>query len=200
MVLTPDLKNGKLTPENWVDDYGDYLYHFALSRTRDPAVSEDLVQETFLAALKAKGKFESRSKEKTWLTGILKHKVADHYRKKSRDRVYDNFESFETTIEGLFDENGHWKEKPTAWPANPQELYEQKAFLAVLFGCLSGISERLATAFTLREMNGSSTEEICKLLDITTTNCWVMLHRARSLVRLCLEKNWFQSIRSENEK
>jgi len=199
MALSPDVENRKQDPERWVDDYGDYLYYFALSRTRDPAVAEDLVQETFLAALRAMGKFQSRSKEKTWLTGILKHKVADHYRKKSRERIHDNFESFEKTIDSLFDEKGHWKEKPIKWPDNPQEIYEQKAFLDAVYSCLSGLSDRLATAFTLREIDGSSTEEICKLLNITATNCWVMLHRARSLIRLCLEKSWFKPTHSEND-
>ncbi len=187
-----------INPETWVDHYGDYLYRFALSRVRDPSAAEDLVQETFLAALSARKNFASRSSEKTWLTGILKHKVVDHFRKKAKEPSGDNIMSGTEALDKLFDQKGQWKIKPAKWDADPMKLYEQREFMKVLNDCLSGLSSRMASVFILREMIGETTEEICKVLDISATNCWVILHRARGYLRHCLEINWFTSMSTED--
>jgi len=102
-------------PETWVDQYGDYLYRFALSRLRDRAAAEDLVQETFLAALHARENFKGRSSVTTWLAGILKHKIIDHFRKESREQPVEDVEPFTPTFDDLFDEKGKWKIGPSKW-------------------------------------------------------------------------------------
>ena len=179
-----------LDPETWVDQYGDYLYRYAISRIHDSAVAEDLVQETFLAALNAKEGFEGRSTEKTWLTGILKYKIIDHIRKISRERPTDNIESSADAMHEHFDEKGGWKVGPAKWSVNPRELLEQKEFWKVFYRCLSKLSGRLAQVFAFRELEGLSSEEIRKILNISATNSYVMLYRARMRMRDCLEVNW----------
>ena len=177
-------------PETWVDRYGDYLYTYANRRTQDETVAEDLVQETFLAALGARAKFQGRSSEKTWLTSILKHKIMDHYRKQYREVPHDDIEMKADELDDLFDEKGHWKVGPAKWVANPQIHYEQKKFMEALGHCLKTPPKRLSEAFTLRELDGMSTKEICKVLNVSETNLWVMLHRARLYIRKCLEQSW----------
>ena len=185
--------NRVLDPETWVDRYGDYLYRQALSRIQDPTVAEDLVQETFVAALHARENFQGRSSEKTWLTAILRHKAIDYIRKKSKEKPVEDTEYLTGSMDELFDEKGDWKIKPAKWAYSPTELYEQKEFWKTLTQCLSQLTSRLSRAFTLREMDGLSTEEICKFLNVTATNLWVMLYRARMYMRRCLEINWFGS-------
>lgn len=179
-----------LDPEGWVDQYGDYLYRYAIARIHEPAVAEDLVQETLLAALQGKEGFKGRSSEKTWLTGILKYKIVDYIRKKSREQPTDNIELAADAMHEHFDEKGGWKVGPAKWTVNPKELLEQKEFWKVFYSCLSKLSGRLAKAFTLRELDGLSSQEIREILNISATNSYVMLYRARMRMRDCLEVNW----------
>ena len=185
----PDIA-GIDNPESWVDSYGDFLYRFALSRVKDPSVAEDLVQETFLAALRARENFKGQSTARTWMIAILKHKIVDHIRKKIREPSTDKIESLSDASDPDFDERGHWQKPPGKWAVNPVKLYEQKEFVDVLYRCLAELPERLAEAFIKREMEGLSTAEICKALDITATNSWVMLYRARMSLRRCLDNKW----------
>ncbi len=178
-------------PSLWVDRYGDYLYGFALRRIPDPTTAQDLVQETFLAALKSKANFKGHSSRKTWMIGILKHKLIDHLRKKYRETTWEDPDAALKNEDQLFDANGKWDVKPAKWAANPQDLYEQKAFMEAVLLCIHALPRRLGDAFTLRELEGSTTDQICKILGISATNCYVMLHRARSMIRRCLEKSWF---------
>ena len=180
-------------PELWVDSYGDFLYRFALSRVKDPSIAEDLVQETFLAALRARESFKGQSAGRTWLTAILKHKIVDHIRKKIREPSTDKIESLTDMSDSDFDERGEWNIRPGKWSVNPGNLYEQKEFLDVLYRCLAELPERLAEAFIKREMDGLSTAEVCKALGITATNSWVMLYRARMSLRRCLENKWLSA-------
>lgn len=177
-------------PESWVENYGDFLYRFALSRVKDPAVAEDLVQETFLAALRARENFKGRSAGRTWLIAILKHKIVDYIRKKIREPSTDKIETLSDSAESDFDARGEWQIRPSKWAINPGKIYEQKEFMDVLYRCLAELPSRLAQAFMLREIDGLGTEEICKELDITATNSWVMLYRARMSLRHCLESKW----------
>jgi RNA polymerase sigma-70 factor (ECF subfamily) len=185
-------------PGRWLDDHGDYLFKYAVFRLRDDTAAEDAVQETFLAALKAYEKFEGRGSERTWLVGILKHKVVDHFRRAVREtplgeeseEASDHREFFERADEW----KGHWNNDyaPTDWHATPAELMERSDFWKVFSHCLSPLPQRTANAFTLREVDGHTSEEICEILSISVNNLWVMLHRARLQLRDCLEMNWFK--------
>ena len=185
-------------PESWVDQYGDFLYHFTLSRIKDPSIAEDLVQETFLAALKARKNFQGRSTARTWLIAILKHKIVDHIRKQVREHTSDKVESMLNTaandpVDSSFNDEGDWRIRPSKWAIDPMKLYEQKEFMDILYQCLGELPERQAEAFMMREIDGFSTEEICKVLNISATNSWVMLYRARMWLRRCLENSWLST-------
>ena len=185
-------------PESWVDQYGDFLYHFTLSRIKDPSIAEDLVQETFLAALKARKNFQGRSTARTWLIAILKHKIVDHIRKQVREHTSDKVESMLNTaandpVDSSFNDEGAWRIRPSKWAIDPMKLYEQKEFMDILYQCLGELPERQAEAFMMREIDGFSTEEICKVLNISATNSWVMLYRARMWLRRCLENSWLST-------
>jgi RNA polymerase sigma-70 factor (ECF subfamily) len=181
-------------PERWVDEHGDALYRFALTHVRDAAVAQDLVQEAFLAALRARAGFAGRSSERTWLIGILKHKIADHLRQLSRERRALE-ESQTDAGASPFDKRGHWRIQeglgPRDWGRDAGKALEASEFWRTLERCLNDLSTRVAEAFILRELDALSTDEICKVLNVTATNLWVMLHRARTQLRRCLELNWF---------
>jgi RNA polymerase sigma-70 factor (ECF subfamily) len=179
-------------PAEWIDRYGDHLFRYAMLRLRDRSTAEDLVQETFLAALKNRASFSGNSSESTWLVGILKHKIIDHFRRHAREAPLKDDALRELPDPSFFDGSGHWTTGPTAWGGNPADLYREKRFLDQFMKCLSGLSPNHANAFTLREIEGADTGEICKVLNVTETNLWVILHRARMLLRRCLEANWFE--------
>jgi len=182
-------------PATWVDRHGDSLYRFALSRVRDPAVAEEVVQETFVSALQARGRFSGQSSERTWLVGILKHKIIDHFRRQRREQPVEDVEALTDELDALFDASGHWKMHegagPIEWGTDAETLLAQQEFLEVLERCLMKLPQRLAQAFSLRELEELTTKEICQALQISPTNLWVILHRARRQLRQCLEVNWF---------
>lgn len=185
-------------PNIWVDQHGDYLFKYAMFRLRDASAAEDVLQETFLAALKGYERFEGRGSERTWLVGILKHKITDHFRRSTReaplgqdDEDAPDHAEFFTRTDGW---ENHWNVNfaPTEWHASPAQLVEQEDFWRVFHDCLSPLPKRTASAFALREVDGLTSEEICEALGITVNNLWVMLHRARLHLRNCLERNWFK--------
>lgn len=169
-----------------------YLVKFASLQLRQREAAEDAVQETLLAALGAEASFAGRADLRTWLTGILKHKIVDVIRRQSRERPAADLdaEGEPAEFDGLFDRRGHWEETPDAWE-QPEGALGQKQFLAALEACLRALPERTARVFMMREHLGMETSEICKELGITATHCWVLLHRARMALRLCLDTNWF---------
>lgn len=178
-------------PSAWVDRYGDYLFRYAMLRLRNRTAAEDLVQETFLAALKDHGSFSGISSESTWLVGILKHKIADHFRRQGREVPLGDDDLRERPDPSPFDGSGHWTSGPADWGGDPADLYRERKFIEQFTECLSGLSPSQAKAFTLREIEGADTGEICKVLNVTETNLWVILHRARMQLRRCLETRWF---------
>ena len=186
--------NGTLDASVLVEQQGDFLYRFAMFRVRDESVAEDLVQETFLAALQGIDKFSGKSSERTWLTGILKHKIIDHFRKMNRYVSIDS-NNDDSADENFFQTDGHWQSEqaPTEWNASPSALVENKEFWQILNRGLSSLPPRIAAAFTLREIDGLSSEEVCRVLDISPNNLWVMLHRARTQLRRDMEINFFNS-------
>ena len=187
-------KPKNINAEKWLEEHGDYLFRYAIVRVNDTALAEDLVQDTFLSALKAYDRFDHRSSERTWFVSILKNKIIDHYRKASRKEVKFDFDA-ETDPSQDFEQNGFWKldRAPSEWHEDPEQALEQKDFLRILRKCLELLPSRLAHIFILRQMDGMESKEICKELEITPSNLWVMLHRARSQLRRCLDKNWFGS-------
>lgn len=185
--------------ELWVDKYGDILYRYALSRLYNHAASEDVVQETFLAAIRAEQGFSGRSSIRTWLIGILKHKIVDLIRKESREQGLEDIEAIDSQEEVFFDRKGRWRAAPADWQINPGKMLEQKEFMDVLTRCLEHLPDRLRRIFVLRELENQKTEEICKDLAISATNLWVMLYRGRMRLRNCLSKNWFDATDKEGE-
>lgn len=172
-----------------------YLLRFALLQLRDPQLAEDAVQETLLAALGGRGGFEGRSSLRTWLTGILKHKIADIQRRQARelplaDALGGEDERGDDQLDALFRPDAHWAFPPRDW-GDPERSLENRRFWEAFELCAKALSANAARVFMLREVQGLSTEEICKDLGITPTNCWVLLHRARMALRLCLEEKWF---------
>jgi RNA polymerase sigma-70 factor (ECF subfamily) len=191
-------------PEFWVEKYADVLFGFAANRVRDPAIAQDLVQETFLAAMKARQSFRGRSTERAWLFGILRHKLVDFYRQQGRELQFADLESLPEE-QGAFCATGMRKDgwlkglAPKAWET-PEEALVSKEFQEVLKGCLSKLPERLAQVFMLRELDGADPEEICMDLDVSPNNLWVMLHRARMGLRRCLELHWFATKQRDEMK
>lgn len=186
-----DMAEEMTDPAVWVDEYGDYLYRYALMRVRKQDVAEELVQETFLAALRSRTNFSGKSTVRTWLVGILKHKVVDQFRRSVRERPVSEITGEDQSDQDIFDANGMWKRKPGDWNLKPEEMYENKEFWAVLNQCISKLPERMAEVFTLREFEELSTAELCNILEVTATNLGVILHRSRNRLRKCLEINWF---------
>ena len=185
-------------PEDWprrVAGERDYLLRYARLQLRDREAAEDVVQETLAAALAGRGGFGGRSSLRTWLTGILKHKIIDVIRRSSREtHVGEGVVDDEALDDALFDESGHWREPPQAWDS-PDAALERGEFMAVLELCLGQLPAKTAQVFMMREHIGCETDEICKELGIRPTHCWVLLHRARMALRLCLENRWFGPIR-----
>lgn len=190
-----------LNPGDWLNDHGDYLFRYAGLRVRDGAIAEDLLQETLLAAMSGYQRHEGRGSERTWLVGIMRHKILDYFRKLARTPEFQicNYENddesnwFET--EGAW--RGHWREDqaPLNWPLDAATLLESSEFWATFERCLSRLSPQMATAFTLREIEGMSSEEICEILNVTPNNLWVILHRSRARLRQLLEREWFRNFK-----
>ncbi|HWU82138.1 MAG TPA: sigma-70 family RNA polymerase sigma factor [Methylophilaceae bacterium] len=180
------------TPHDWLNEHGDYLYRFAMARLRNPDQAEDVVQETLLAAIQSQS-FAGQSAPRTWLVGILKHKIVDLIRRQVREQPVEGLGEDlpdDPGMDEFFEQDGrHWDDKPQAWDM-PDNALEQKQFLGVLQECLDRLPAKLASLFMLREVQEEDNEKICKELDITPTNAWVMLYRARMGLRKCLELNW----------
>ncbi len=180
-----------IDPINWLDEHGDALYAFALMRVREPSQAEDLVQETLLAALGTVENFKGESTERTWLTGILKHKVLDHLRRSGREKPLTDEDEASMEKASMFDETGQWTIKPGDW-AEPERSLEQEQFWNIMSNCVENLPEKLRTLYILREFDGNETDVLLETLNISSkNNLWVMLSRARLQLRHCLETNWF---------
>lgn len=182
-------------PATWVDDYGDYLYRFALSRVSDPALAKDLVQDTLLAGLRSLDRFRGEASVKTWLSGIMKNKVIDHYRKSGREVLLEDLGRADDDAGGFNPLNGHWlvsdQTSPREWHEEQAAHMDRDEFWRVFQACASHLSETARQVFIMRELEGMSGDEICKSLDISSQNFWVIMHRSRASLRRCLEVNWF---------
>jgi RNA polymerase sigma-70 factor (ECF subfamily) len=180
-------------PVEWVDRHGDVLYRYTLLRVRSPELAADLVQDTFVEALRVRHSYAGRSSERTWLIGILRHKILDYLRKSAREPVTLGGGDDQATVESLFDRRGRWKAGVPTWPLEPSMELEAREFWDVLGDCLAKLPRSLADAFFLRELDGLESEQIQRVLGITPASLWKRIHRARSLLRECLQVHWFGS-------
>lgn len=171
------------------------MVRFASLQLRDPGLAEDVVQEALTSALTAHARFEHRATFRTWVFTILKNKLVDLMRDKwNKLRVQPSeLETEEEDFDALFRPNGHWnrEDRPADW-GEPEKHLENQEFWQILQSCMDNLPEATARIFTMREILGLEVEEICKELSITPSNCWVVLHRARMGLRLCLQKRWFE--------
>ena len=184
--------NQATDPNRWVDEYGNYLFNYALGRLRNKTDAENAVQETFLAAFKNKDTFEGKSTERTWLISILKHKIIDHIRKAYKERPITDIKNDEQTIDQFFDQASHLDKIPGTWMPKTDELLNKNEFWDAFRECQKKLPQGAADAFMLREVEQLKGREVCEILNISESNLWVLLHRARLQLRACLEKNWFE--------
>jgi RNA polymerase sigma-70 factor (TIGR02943 family) len=179
----------KLYPNTWVARYADYLYNYTIVRVNDHEVAQDLISETFLAGLKSKDNFKGEASERTWLISILKRKIIDHYRKKnSRKGKAEVRMSYSDE-----DAEGDWLEERVKDPFDKtaEDTMENEELGLAILVCLDKLNEKQAAIFKMKTIDGFDTEAICNEFNITPSNLWVIIHRARKSMADCLETNWF---------
>ncbi len=180
-----------------LDKHRPHLVKFAMVQLRNTTYAEDVVQETLVAAVQGAERFAGQSSVRTWLIGILKHKIMDHFRRQSREAPLPNLDE-ETSLEDLdarFKPDGHFIDDPMEVPGadwgDPEATLSQSRFFEVLEECMARLPQNTARVFNMREIMGMETEDICKELGISPTNSWVLLYRARMALRECLQAKWF---------
>jgi RNA polymerase sigma-70 factor (ECF subfamily) len=168
-----------------------YLQRYALAQLRDRDAANEVVQETVLAALESGDSFSGKSSLRTWLTSILRFKLIDRLRRKGKEVLFESLEeeTDDSDFDGLFSKDGHWQDKIKAW-SGPEESLMSRQFWEVFERCSEVMPRRTAMAFVMREVMGLEIAEICNNLDITATNCSVLLYRARMSLRECFEIRW----------
>jgi len=181
----------QLDATKWVNDYSDMLYRYALARVNDTELAKDLVQDVFLAAWRNYDNFKGEISEKNWLYAILKNKIIDHFRKAST-RLTDSLPGV-ADDDPYFDDAQHWTAatSPKEWDSSSDTPVMKKEFYHVLRGCKNKLKQIQDIVFTLKYIDGLDSEEICKALNISSSNYWVLIHRAKLQLRACIEKNWF---------
>ena len=170
-----------------------YLHRFALLKLRDEELARDAVQDTLVAALENRASFAGKSTLKTWLTAILKFKIIDLIRRQAREPAFSAMlgSDAEDIEDWLEDENNPFTQAAPVWE-RPEAALEEKEFWRIFEAGLALLPRKTQRVFVMRDVLGHSTDEICKELKITETNCWVILHRARMGMREYLNDNWFQ--------
>jgi RNA polymerase sigma-70 factor (ECF subfamily) len=177
-----------LEPGEWLNQYGDALYRYALARLRRSHDAEEAVQETLLAAFQTRSQFKRHSHPLTWLVGILRRKILDRLRAAAREAA----ETDPKELEAWFDAGGHWRKSPRNW-GDPAAFAERADFWRVVRDCLAKLPPRMAEAFTLRTLEEERGDDVCRELAISSANLWVLMHRARLRLVRCLEINWFNA-------
>lgn len=179
----------QLNPEVWVDKYSDYMFNFTISRVSDSEIAKDLISETFLAGLKSKDNFKGEASERTWLISILKRKIIDHYRK-----INSNKGKAEVRITYKDEESeGDFLEERVSDPFDKtaEDKIENEELGLAILNCLGTLNEKQAAIFKLKTIDNFDTEAICNEYNITPSNLWVIIHRARTAMADCLKDNWF---------
>lgn len=191
MLGSPPAKVDIAPPETWVDRYGDYLYGYAMSRLRNPELAADCVQDTFMAGIKAFDQFDGSRDIKFWLRGIMHNKIVDQIRNSIKEKKVDIATEDEALLESFwYKYSGIATTHPNPWQFNPRKAYDNTEFWEVFDTCIDQVTEPARQAFILRKLEGLSTEEVCKLMNISTNYLWVLLHRARSQLKVALEMSW----------
>jgi RNA polymerase sigma-70 factor (TIGR02943 family) len=189
-------EQGKTITSKWIDNYSDGMYNYAFVRVNNRETAKDLVQDTFLSALQNIDSFRGDSSEKTWLYSILKNKIIDHYRKKAADKSV-SYSGVNGTPEPdfYFDEEGEWKVpvRPLDWGKTGYDKLYSKEFIDILHKCLSMLTEQGRTIFIFKYIEEMEFEEICKELNISSSNYWVVMHRSKLQLRQCIDKNWINA-------
>jgi len=173
-------------PTEWVGAHGDYLYNYAFGQVREHNDAEDLVQETFLAALKARERFNRHASERTWLVSILRHKICDHFRRRCRERPLRHDD---VNDQPRFDRSMLWIHETAAECISPSRRIDLNDFRASLESALRQLPPRLAQAFSMYEMDECASANVCSRMNISEQNLWTMVHRARKRLRELLP-NW----------
>lgn len=184
-----------------VDNHGNYLFRYALVKVRNEHLAEDLVQETYLAAVKSFESYLGNSTERTWLTSILKNKIADHYRKYGKEVTIETSDIERLDTKRFFKPDGwivFWTKKfrPARWDMSPENALENKEFYVVLEKCLSDLPDKIESVFRFRELDGNGSKEVREVFNLSSSNYWIIMHRARLSLRRCMEVKWFNP---ENE-
>lgn len=174
-----------------------YLYRYAITRLRDPDLAQDVVQDTIVAAMEASERFQGKSSLRTWLIAILRNKILDAMKARARlvslEADPSNEDALDNDVDRQFDLDGRWTptHRPAAW-ANPETTFENTQFWTVFERCLEHVPPRIAEVFVLREVLGETIADICKILNLSASNCSVMLFRARMRLKKCLDVHWFR--------
>ncbi|GAB5523621.1 MAG: sigma-70 family RNA polymerase sigma factor [Roseivirga sp.] len=193
--MTTSGNQGTIT--QWVHDYGDHLYSWASYKLKDKALAEDIVQETFLSAFSALDTFQKKSSPKTWLTSILNRKIIDQYRKMAKrseqSMSADTQATFDTT-EQFFDRNDRWRANglEPMWEQDEQ-LLDDTDFNSVFEICMKDLPPVWYTSMTSKYILEKSAVDTCQELGITTSNYWQIIHRAKLLMKKCLDTKWFET-------
>lgn len=190
LIMGDTITQKILQPEAWIDNYSDMLYRFAVLRVTDKELAKDIVQDTFMSAWKGKDGYKGEASEKNWLFTICRNKVIDHYRKAANSLATHGINNYEDMF---FDEKGMWNKSavPAAWGVSYNDTIDTKDFYKVLNECKDNLKELQQAVFVLKYFDDFSSDKICKLLDITPSNYWVLMHRAKLQLRQCIEHNWF---------
>lgn len=184
------MESNATTPNDWVEVHGDYLFNFAIGQVRDASVAEDLLQETFLAAFKARDRFAAQSSERTWLVGILRHKICDHLRHTCRERAVRAEVPRTRNDDEAWEDAVMWLHDVAAECHSPTRRLELSEFRQNLKLALGKLPPRVAQVFQLYEVEERPNAEVCERLNISESNLWVMLHRARKQLRGHLADWW----------
>ena len=200
MDTIKDLSKPAETVKSWVGLYSDTMYTWAYYKTGNKETAEDLVQDTFLSAYQVIHSFEGRSDPKTWLFGILKNKIAEHFRKLYRSSILAESQKINNQgndwPDSFFDEDGTWNkdQRPSEWAGESENFLDDREFLTVLQGCMGKLPPNWNAAIQLKYLEERKGDLICQVLHVTPTNFWQMLHRAKLQLRKCLEIHWFKKL------
>lgn len=185
------MQNHQINPNRWMERYSDYLFNYTISRVNDREIAKDIIQDTFFSGLKSMKNFKGEASERTWLISILKRKIIDYYRKINSKKGQAEIRMTYNT-----DENeGDWLEERIEDEGylNAQETLENSELGDAIYDCMSKLPEKQAAAFKMKTILNYETETICNALNITASNLWVIIHRARISLAECMEKEWFKS-------